>query len=594
MNNNTIIELREQDSVNLGSPGNFQTDLSQNIIINDGDIFQLNSAFIDTVDSSSGEIIIPEDIQININFTPYMTLWTETSLFKIDSNDLEPEEDPVDVNFKYVLPYTRTPSDTQFDYYYGEVSNIFVGPVVYNNSANPSLTPSPAFSLIYSYIDPSFQKQYLQFNIPSLNTSEEYNIPIENFISVAGSLTIEQPSQSFITQYNLTFENAPFSTVDGSYYLHKKYTFNTIIPKGSYNATELSLLISKKLSINNKNSYSPSGQLIENPFLKNLSDFEPYRPPVAPFNTLTNPLNTDYFFTTDSSDALMFQKVFAPSDVRGNTIFIGSEQLSLEFNQTTNKFQFTYLHSPVYDTETGQNISVRYIADGDNIQVLKSNGGIFFNSLSANFVSTGKSYDFWSGVLGFDVDSILVKTSSVVIPILQPTAPVIINTTSQGFLQRILPLVEGQHITTPYTGIDSAVIKKANDTWYYENKTLPFDSTVDTTNSINASVSLPRLLDRFSHFLIEIEAVMFNTMIGKTTNRTIKGICNKYMSYSAYTYVGEEGAIQYQHKGQPQVLKSIKVKILNARKSNNIPGLGTDNTFYFQLISAFNKSSGKT
>ena len=71
MNNNTIIELREQDSTNLGSPGYFQSDLSNEIIINDGDIFQLNSAFIDTVDSSSGEIIIPDDIQLNLNFTPY-------------------------------------------------------------------------------------------------------------------------------------------------------------------------------------------------------------------------------------------------------------------------------------------------------------------------------------------------------------------------------------------------------------------------------------------------------------------------------------------------------------------------------------------
>jgi len=572
MNNNTIIELREQDSVNLGSPGYFETTLSNEVIINDSDIFQLNSAYIDTVDSSSGEIIIPEDIQLNIDFTPYMTMWKPTSLFKIDDESLEPEQDPVDSNYKYVLPYTRIPAVVQFDVYYD-----------FFTINNLGTNTSPAFTLIYSYIDASSQKQYLQYNIPSINAGNSYTIIFEDlsFMTETGTLIMEQPSQEFINQYTLFIDNSPISTVNQSYYKHNQYITTIIIPKGSYNPTELSLLISKKLSVNNKSSYSPNGQLVQNPFLKKLSDFEPYRPPPDGYSSITNPLNTNYFFTTDSTVAMMYQQ----QNTNGDKVFIGTEQLSLEFNQTTNKFQFTYCHSPIYDTESGENISVRYIQNGSNIQVVKSNGGIFFNNLTASYASSQKPYDFWGGVLGFDVDNMTVKTSYPFLPILQGVSPeTLINTTSQGFLIPIMPLVEGQHITTAYTGIDTVIIKKPDDTWYYENTTLPFDSTVDTTNSINASISLPRLLDRFSHFLIEIEAVMFNTMIGKTTNRTIKAICNKYMSYSAYTYVGEEGAIQYIHKGQSQVLKSIKIKILNARKSNAIPGLGTDNTFYFQLI----------
>lgn len=576
MNNNTIIELREQDSSNLGSPGYFQSDLSNEIIINDGDIFQLNSAFIDTVDSSSGEIIIPEDIQLNLNFTPYLTLWTQAGLYKIDPNSLEPEAEPYPPNYKYIIPYTRIPSEELFNYYLANDSFV-----------ETTTIPSPAFTLIYSYIDPAFQKQYLQFNIPSLNADTRFYTNF-NIIAIAGSLTMEQPSQSFINQYQLfIFNETIFENVEASNYLHNKYLTTVIIPKGSYNPTELSLLISKKLSVNNKSASSPNGQLIVNPFLKNLSDFEPYRPPVPPLDTTNNPLNTTYFFATDSSDALVYQTLEDPNNPNGNTYFIGTEQLSLEFNTDTQKFQFTYMHSPVYDSESGKNISVRYVKSGNNIYSVGSNGGIFFNDLSAEYVSNGKPFDFWSGVLGFNVASMLVQTSPAIIPIFQSPGniPGAFSTTSNGFLQAILPLVEGQHITTPYIGIDSAIVKKPNDTWYYMNTTaIPFDSTVDTTNSINASISLPRLLDRFSHFLIEIEAVMFNTMIGKTTNRTIKAICNKYMSYSAYTYVGQEGAIQYQHKGQSLVLKSVKIKILNPRKSNAIAGLGTDSTFYFQLI----------
>jgi hypothetical protein len=583
MNNNTIIELREQDSLNLGSAGYFQTDLSQQLIINEGDIFQLSSAFIDTVDSSSGEIIIPEDIQLNINFTPYMTFWEDAALYKIDSNSLEPEAEPYVKNYKYILPYTRIPSEITFDYYF---SDEVAGTAVIQNNSDPFVA-SPPFTLIFSYIDPAFQKQYLQYNIPSLNTTEFFKLNF-TIITTSGSLTIEQPSQSFINQYQLFIDyQSIFQSVEASNYLHNKYLTTVIIPKGSYNPTELSLFISKKLSVNNKSAYSSNGQLIVNPFLKNLSDFETYRDPVAPFDPTTNPLNTTYFFTTDSSDALVYKTLEDPNNPNGNTFFIGTEQISLEFNTDTQKFQWTYLHSPIYDKESGKNISVRYIKSGNDIYTVGSNGGIFFNDLSAEYVSNGKPFDFWSGVLGFDVPSMLVQTSPSVIPIFESPGgiPGAFSTTSNGFLQAIMPLVEGQHITTPYIGIDSAVVKQANDTWYYMNTSaIPFDSTVDTTNSINASISLPRLLDRFSHFLIEIEAVMFNTMIGTTTTRTIKGICNKFMSYSAYTYVGQEGAIQYIHKGQSQVLKSIKVKILNPRKSNAIAGLGTDNTFYFQLV----------
>jgi hypothetical protein len=583
MNNNTIIELREQDSTNLGSAGYFQSDLSNEIIINDGDIFQLNSAFIDTVDSSSGEIIIPDDIQLNLNFTPYLTLWTQSGLYKIDPNSLEPEGSPYPPNYKYIIPYTRIPSEITFDYYFSEE---VAGTAIIQNASDPFVA-SPPFTLIFSYIDPAFQKQYLQYNIPSLNTSEYFKLNF-TIITTSGSLTIEQPSQSFINQYQLFIDyQSIFTNIQASNYIHNKYLTTVIIPKGSYNPTELSLLISKKLSVNNKSASSPNGQLIVNPFLKNLSDFETYRPPVAPFDATTNPLNTTYFFPTDSSDALVYQTLEDPNNPNGNTYFIGTEQLSLEFNTDTQKFQFTYMHSPVYDSESGKNISVRYVKNpspDNNIYSVGSNGGIFFNDLSAEYVSNGKPFDFWSGVLGFNVPSMLVQISPAIIPIFTDS-DVVISTTSIGFLQSILPLVEGQHITTPYIGIDSAIVKKADDTWYYMNTSaIPFDSTVDSTNSINASVSLPRLLDRFSHFLIEIEAVMFNTMIGKTTNRTIKAICNKYMSYSAYTYVGVEGAIQYQHKGQSQVLRSIKIKILNPRKSNAIAGLGTDSTFYFQLI----------
>ena len=77
-----------------------------------------------------------------------------------------------------------------------------------------------------------------------------------------------------------------------------------------------------------------------------------------------------------------------------------------------------------------------------------------------------------------------------------------------------------------------------------------------------------------------------NELIGADdVYRNYSGIINKYYSSGSYVYGDESGAIVYEHKGMPLVLRSVKCRILTSDKIAD-PLLGSDNTIYMQVIKA--------
>jgi hypothetical protein len=57
----------------------------------------------------------------------------------------------------------------------------------------------------------------------------------------------------------------------------------------------------------------------------------------------------------------------------------------------------------------------------------------------------------------------------------------------------------------------------------------------------------------------------------------------KYYQVSNYIIGDSDGAIQYQHRGMPLILRSIRIRILKSDKKQDL-NLGSDNTIMFQLI----------
>lgn len=75
MNEQTIIELRELDAHVNNLPGDYQVALKDPIPLYPGDQLEIKSAYIDSVEASSGDIIIEEDVEPSISFASYIMDW---------------------------------------------------------------------------------------------------------------------------------------------------------------------------------------------------------------------------------------------------------------------------------------------------------------------------------------------------------------------------------------------------------------------------------------------------------------------------------------------------------------------------------------
>jgi hypothetical protein len=300
-----------------------------------------------------------------------------------------------------------------------------------------------------------------------------------------------------------------------------------------------------------------------NNFLKSSTRFDVGQP--QPDGTTGNIVNTIQYIADDGSRAFTFKPTTA-------NYWIGASEIALEYDPATDKFNFTFLHTP--QLTSGGAVSVYYNWQnsivGSKVYASAKNGGIFFESLSA-VDSKGNFFDFWSGVLGFDVSTLCVKYTQLYNVLNLPNSTIFVPN-----------FVDGQSTTNGFYGLASA-IKVGDD--YYQAPALPQQSTIDNTINIISLKTTAELINTYSHFLIEADLKFQNNMFGINTTRNIQGIVSKYYSQGSYTFGDSSNSIQYTHTGNSLILKSVRIRILTSAKILD-PNIGNDNTVYFQIIKA--------
>jgi hypothetical protein len=353
------------------------------------------------------------------------------------------------------------------------------------------------------------------------------------------------------------------------------------LPAGNYSPDNLSLYISEQLSKNIGNSSS----MVNSQYLKNCTNFDAGQPyPNSNVISGTIPQINDnsesllygigtVFFDTDITSMMFFKK---NSSVK---YWVGSSQIALEYDDVSQKFNWTFLHFPMYDAVSGKDISVRYMNSSGTVIGVANNGGMYFTNLSA-VDSSNNIVNFWDDILGFDLNKLCVS----------PSATIYGNNPDVEYFKQIcrvntynLPIV-GQNITDGYFGLDSAVIK--GQTSFYAEQTVPSDgqsSTIDNTQNIIGVKNIAEILDTYSHFVLSCDLHFNSNYIGLDAYRAIQGTISKFQNYGTYTYGESDGAIQYVHRGAPVMLKSIKVRILKSDKTIDA-NLGDDNTIIMQII----------
>ena len=574
MSNNIVtLELRQKDSRRVVANGDYEVQLGREITIENGDMIAVKQAFIDT--TREGNIIIP-DLTLTIQNGVYFTDWIKDTTAKPtywneDNTANASATVAVSAGCAKFIPYKTR------EFIPSTATQLIEG-FTYNIDFTGSQEPS--FTITYQYNDVDDKPIILHTTFPPLSGRvHQTYVDKFNVICKTGTFQLVSPNAAYFAEFGTTPVGPVIGPNPSTIDIFEPYIFNTNIQlaAGSYTPTEISLLISEKLSQNNLNYAAPQfSNPIQSNFIWAAQNFDSGKPePDGSVDENGDPItigtNGTIFIANDGT----FSTKFIPDQ----TYLIGSSQIALEFDTNTNSFVWQFLHMPMYDGGTGSNISVRYLQfnlDSGNLVAAANNGGIFFTGLSAT-TADNNAYDFWEGVLGFDVASICATTL--------PYKTNVFNQTGRTYL--VEPLVTGQHITDGYFGLDSGIVKGA--TTFYKSAVVPatqagLSSTINNTINIEAVKNVTQLLTKFSHYIIQTDlAFSNNNYIGSDNYRTFNAVVGKYFSYSTYTYGDPSTGISYVHNGGTQTIKSIKVRLLKPNKILD-ENLGDDSTVILQLI----------
>ncbi len=551
MNNNIILELRQTDSKNVVENGDYEVELAKEVTINEGDIIQMKQSFIDV--TNSDQIQIPYDLILSTEHILYYTDWiidtgAKGQYFKADGSAGSQGQG------NSFVPCDVVPNRP------------LVGYTTYTGANYICEDISPVITITYQYVDINNVTQIFASYVKVDNQhTDTFSV-----IAKTGTLIIAYPSvETLHKQYLVEFQGFDTASTPPTIDSYNPFLFTTSfrLPAGSYDAVDLSLFLSENLSKNNVSETQHSPTLINSPFLKSASQFDINQP--YPNSNLPTPptiANVPIWISTQNGQLAERMNFTAAAGY-----FIGASQIAMEYNTSTQKFNWTYVHFPMYDGDSGNQISVRYIKLSQGCMAVARNGGIAFTKLNAVVADTGVPFNFWDNVLGFNLDTLLAKPNYFT----GKFAGLDGNLTYYN-------LIDGVNTTNGFVGIDSAVIKGVS-TWYKEQPLTNFTATIDTTINIVAEKSLNETLNKFSHFLLSCSLQYTVDYVGSDNYFNIQGIVNKYMSYGAYVYSSSDGSIQYQHTGAPITLKRIGVRILKSDKTRDIT-LGKDNTVIFEII----------
>jgi hypothetical protein len=561
-----IIELRQKDAINIVQNGVYDSTLNEDVIeINEGDEISIKSVFIDTTEQNS--FVFPNDVNLEIEFGFYMTDWRENDE-KIPSEGLE----GVNTGELYI-PY-KAVLGNQLDPAVFEL----ITSIDYNVSVGSNQTNTITYS--YTYIDYDNNSQTLIRSYP-VGSNQGFS-PFQNdtnqiqvYKDAIRILTRKGTFQATANTLQLMAKNLEANdffrletqapTIDT--YAPYIMTASLVFPKGIYSPSELSNKLSETLTNNSISPRLNKQNASLNNFLRPTKIFDLNQPSPDGDGVIIEQVE---FYNLDLTNKFTY--------TLGSNEFIGASQIDFNYDDVSNKFQILFMHTPMYDDDSGLNISVYYLrknysADGA-VYTCGKHSGIYFNSLKSFDSVSGQQTTFFED-LGFDLNLLCVQPTTIEDEILNKT----------GLFTKY-NLLNGLNMTDAFVGNDSLIVK-GKDTWYaLQNISDKVDANISTseaTITIDAQLTLPQVAVPFSHYLIELSLGLKNSYVdGITSYSNISSIVSRYYSYGSYTSDGGEGSISYIHKGSPLYFRSAKTRILTSSKIPD-PKIGPDNTIMVQI-----------
>ena len=563
------LELRQKEAQVVSKNGDYEVIVKEKILMEEGDSVVIKSVYIDTEASSNQKINVPTDLTLTMDYLKWWRYY-----FKKGAGNIVAQ------------------GSTGFNvaengqlYIVSDGHNLAVAPqligftddLVFQTSDDGGKLPCGDFDLTIEYKDFNDELQRLKIHVPQIKNAGFFgavNVRLPKPLiwrtdgfSGQGTLgglnlspTTDQMASIHNTKLDLTFSEGTGAEV---FVEPRNHTAEVKVEAGSYSPVDLCNVINKQLTL-----------------FKSKSGSDPLYG-----NVILQP-ETNYFASVsaneigvDVGDVPNVLSIESGSDPQ----LVGTNQAELTYIDSIQKFAWNQLHQPILDDKGVPSISY----DGATGAVQSAYSGISFTFLGAVRDDNGQEFDFWSGLLGFDLPVLYpqfefkeyenitwrggIGTNMLMCNFTQFEAGV--NFT-EGLVS-VAPLVASSQATLTATGGQAFPI-----TTTITNPTNGKNVVIEASNSVLGATS------SFGYFLIEVNAKFGGKFVMKDQMKNnIRAIVGRFYEINSYTSGSEGDSLLYTHKGSPVFLESFKCRILDSDK-NLAPNLGDDNTIFLQVVKA--------
>ena len=573
MEKSTILKLRQQEASFIETNGSFSTTLQQKVLLEEGDVVKLHSAFIDTTTESI--ISIPDPIEISLTCIKYFDNAVNNTPFAYTASPLPATAGDI-LGAKYISCYLDTVggANTVQPLISIKIVPVHHGPGRQYGGGN----------IYYKYLSPNGSGVYIDGSIyirPYSTTKDPRGVDI-------GINVLMGPSVGGKPQYvwNPDGQGLPFNvggsgtgaaTIGPSVAGQKiaipfERTFTFTLAAGVYSPAEIAQIVTDRCSeLNSGGPISGTGANYPN---------GPYAVNSAFCTTLTElgeaiPVsNTELCFVREGDQAYSTTTpVLLPNPPLpvslADDILLGTNNFSLNYDPNLKKLNFDLIHTP-YQVAVNSvwvpGITYPNVSD----QPETSYSGIAFTKLEPE--SFWQKLGFLEMPINFSYDPdpvVLTDNTKVHVP--------------------FVTLTPGTNITQQYLGIDTIWNKAIANPFY---KVFIGDVETALTTPVVSTRTFNDVINDEGYYFIDVGIKLPQTLIGgagtgdlNANSNRVQAIVGKFYTSGNYLQVGSDSAILYQHVGQPQLLNDLTCRILHADMTvpENLE-IGPKNSIFLELI----------
>ncbi len=632
------IELNQNNADRVVSNGDYHVTLAEPVLIEAGDSINLKLASIDSQKAETDTIVIPEETAMEIEFSTY-----EIDYKKEDKKKYNTVTDWDGPTFNYFATYSQRTIEVlnsiTVEILGYHAYQVYEDPGSYPVSyeADPgsyvidrNSWPDAGILINISYIDLDGKAQTAAFTGNNRTSKSDHRVHNGDSFWAAESASVTLTPYKPTGPIKFRTGTLIYHSVAGEWvgenfnknvFVGSSVPGGTFPPKGpqshsdnvpmkktefsiaSYNTSSAgagAIHLDKKVAVANINpgTYDPKALAVQ--ITQDLNDSQGIQdPPSAVANQYLFP-NNPLLQRTDEEAGILLRTIdFSGTDVAnveftadnsyeykdagGNPIgyWLGASEFALEFGKAGNVFSLDYAHMPMYNSSTAADI-------------LKQSAAIYWTGDVASATLRYYPVRQASGIVihSLKPESVWRDQMSLYNELITPTY------TDNSGVEYYLPKTMENRITSGYLSLESLMVPPnpvaANSDRRKAN--IPPDATtpgakhvyIDVTGQTNAVVGSPLGGNKTGgYYLVEILGLTrrrggFVDNVGN--NPVINAVVSRqYDSNDVITGFSDSG-INYEHAGQPYMVKDLQVRILDPSTKLPVTDLGTNNSMIIEVV----------